>query len=271
MLIRRFVTSCCMALTLSGTAGLANAQTLPQSEDATFPAQAQPGHITSADRTVSGDVIGDILSPLGRDFRNLLNERNLFVLGLGAVGSLGAQPLDGRVANATWARGTLGDAMAPGHIIGNVLVQSGAAFATYMVGRALDKPRVATVGSELLRAQIVSQLTAQAVKIAARRTRPDGTTLSFPSGHTASAFATATVLQSNFGWKAGVPAFSVAALIASSRMKDDRHYLSDVIAGATIGILAGRSVTIGKGSARFSVSPMALPGGLGVNFVRVQP
>jgi len=37
-------------------------------------------------------------------------------------------------------------------------------------------------------------------------------------------------------------------------------------AGAAIGIIAGRSVTVGRGDARFAVAPSALPGGAGVNF-----
>ena len=48
-----------------------------------------------------------------------------------------------------------------------------------------------------------------------------------------------------------------------------RHYLSDVIAGATVGILAGRSVTVGPRNARFSVDPMPVAGGIGVGFTRV--
>jgi len=39
-----------------------------------------------------------------------------------------------------------------------------------------------------------------------------------------------------------------------------------VIAGATIGILAGRSVTLGMGGKSFAVSPIAAEGGVGVSF-----
>jgi membrane-associated phospholipid phosphatase len=48
-----------------------------------------------------------------------------------------------------------------------------------------------------------------------------------------------------------------------------RHYVSDVIAGATLGILAGKSVTFGSGKARFGLSPVAVPGGAGVNITRL--
>jgi membrane-associated phospholipid phosphatase len=58
-------------------------------------------------------------------------------------------------------------------------------------------------------------------------------TQSFPSGHSASEFSTAAVLSRHCGWKVGVPATVVAAYVATARVKDNRHYLSDVIFGAT--------------------------------------
>jgi membrane-associated phospholipid phosphatase len=51
-------------------------------------------------------------------------------------------------------------------------------------------------------------------------------------------------------------------------MQADRHYMSDVIAGATVGLLAGRSVTVGHGSSRFTLRPTAMPGGIGISIGR---
>ena len=89
---------------------------------------------------------------------------------------------------------------------------------------------------------------------------------SFPSGHTSVSFATATVVQRHFGWKAGAAAYGLASYVAASRIQEKRHFLSDVAFGATIGILAGRAVTVGTGDHRFAISPMAAPGGGGVSF-----
>jgi len=51
----------------------------------------------------------------------------------------------------------------------------------------------------------------QALTFTVQRTRPDGSdNSSFPSGHSASAFATTGVLQHHYGWKVGVPATLVA-------------------------------------------------------------
>ena len=137
------------------------------------------------------------------------------------------------------------------------------------IGRMTGNPKVALIGADLVRAQFVSQTMTQVIKFSAGRTRPDGTTMSFPSGHSASAFATAAVLQRHLGWKAGIPAYGVAAYVAASRVQMKRHYFSDVAFGAAIGMVAGRTVTIGRGDARFAVSPAAAPGGAGVNFTWV--
>jgi hypothetical protein len=85
--------------------------------------------------------------------------------------------------------------------------------------------------------------------------------LSFPSGHSASAFATAGVLQRHYGWKVGVPATVVAAYVATARVHDNKHYLSDVIFGGAMGIAAERTVTLNSGRYGLVVSPSATPGG----------
>lgn len=73
-------------------------------------------------------------------------------------------------------------------------------------------------------------------------TRPDGTNnQSFPSGHTATAFMTATMLSKEYGhispW-VSVGAYSVATATGLMRMANNKHWLSDVMVGAGIGILS---------------------------------
>jgi membrane-associated phospholipid phosphatase len=82
-------------------------------------------------------------------------------------------------------------------------------------------------------------------------------------------FASATVLQRDLGWKVGIPAYGIATYVAASRIQENRHFLSDVAFGAAIGIIAGRTVTLGRGDGRFAVAPMAAPGGGGVSFTWV--
>jgi len=70
--------------------------------------------------------------------------------------------------------------------------------------------------------------------------RPDNSgNDSFPSNHTANAFAAATTLNLRYGWEVGFPAYGIATLVGVGRVESDKHYWKDVVAGAVIGSLAG--------------------------------
>ena len=69
--------------------------------------------------------------------------------------------------------------------------------------------------------------------------RPDNSgNDSFPSGHTANAFAAATTLNLRYGWRIGFPAYGVSTLVGVARVEANKHYWRDVIGGAAIGSLA---------------------------------
>ena len=93
----------------------------------------------------------------------------------------------------------------------------------------------------LVKGQILNLGIVYLLKIAVNNTRPDGTDYSFPSGHTANVFAGATMLSMEYGeeykW---VPyaAYSVAGGVGVMRMLNNKHYISDVLFGAGLGILS---------------------------------
>lgn len=109
----------------------------------------------------------------------------------------------------------------------------------------------------LLFAFLASGIGAQILKHLIRSPRPriyfepgtyhsfiEGVTLSgssgFPSGHTATAFAMATVLVliiKNKKWQ--LPIFVVTLLIGYSRIYLAHHFLIDVVAGAVLGLSSG--------------------------------
>jgi hypothetical protein len=70
--------------------------------------------------------------------------------------------------------------------------------------------------------------------------RPNGTGYSsFPSQHTSAAFASATLLRKEYGHRSiwySVGGYSVATATAALRLAKDNHWLSDVLAGAGVGI-----------------------------------
>jgi undecaprenyl-diphosphatase len=67
---------------------------------------------------------------------------------------------------------------------------------------------------------------------------PPSTTHSFPSGHSTTSFACATVLA-HYAPRLRIPFFALAALIAFSRVYDGMHYPTDVLTGAVLGVLVG--------------------------------
>lgn len=83
--------------------------------------------------------------------------------------------------------------------------------------------------------------TTTVLKYTFREPRPNdhSTRNSFPSGHTTSAFAFASVVAAEHEWYWGVGAYSIATLVGVSRINDNAHYPRDVMAGATIGMAYG--------------------------------
>ena len=83
------------------------------------------------------------------------------------------------------------------------------------------------------------------VKKLTKRQRPDNSVFnSFPSGHTATVFASAEFLKQEYGarypWLA-YTGYAVATATGALRMYNNRHWLSDVVAGAGFGILSTKA------------------------------
>lgn len=92
---------------------------------------------------------------------------------------------------------------------------------------------------------ILMGLTVGTFKKTASVERPDGRGLnSFPSGHTATAFMGAELMYQEFKNESvwyGVSGYVVAAGTGAFRMYNNRHWLTDVVAGAGIGILSAKA------------------------------
>lgn len=157
-----------------------------------------------------------------------------------------------------------------GNLIGQVAFQIGAGFVTAGAGKMTGNKKLAYAGRDIVRAQVLSQTVVQTLKFGVRRPRPDASNNhSFPSGHSASTFATATVLHRYYGWKVGAPAYALGTYVALARMAWNRHHATDVVMGAGFGIAAARTVTMSMGKNRFSVGVQPQVGGASVNFTKI--
>lgn len=97
---------------------------------------------------------------------------------------------------------------------------------------------VSALLSNMTMAAVVNSL-----KYSVKEMRPDNSTRnSFPSGHTATVFTAATVLHKEYGltrspWFS-IGGYAVATSTGVMRVLNNRHWISDVVAGAGIGILS---------------------------------
>ena len=78
-------------------------------------------------------------------------------------------------------------------------------------------------------------LTTLALKQTVNKERPDGDgDDSFPSGHAAITFSSASYLGQRYGWQYGLPAYTLATWTAYTRVDSKKHDVEDVIAGAVL-------------------------------------
>lgn len=130
-----------------------------------------------------------------------------------------------------------------------------------------DQPAALQLG----RAIVLTSATHITIAASVNRTRPAGNRgLSFPSGHSSTAFATATSLAYSYGPWVGIPAYGLATFVAASRVSQEVHWLSDVVAGAVIGIYWGRASALTTERKEMKTTTMIYPvpidGGALVNF-----
>jgi membrane-associated phospholipid phosphatase len=202
---------------------------------------------------------------IAEDLKSVASKESISVLSAATAFALLAQPFDENLTYSASCSTFLKTTFEPwARVVGQEWLLGGGALATYAIGRAFDRPKIAAVGGDLIEAQVVAGISTFTLKHAIRRTRPDGEPRSFPSGHASGTFAAATVVQRHFGLKGAIPAYTAAVLITGARMQANSHYATDLILGAAVGILSGRAATFELAGRRVQLSPSANAGGLGV-------
>ncbi len=152
-----------------------------------------------------------------------------------------------------------------GHRVGYFAVVSG----MIIHDLAIKKPLSRSLAEIRLVAEsvLVGQVVIEVLKSITHRQRPDNSTYrSFPSGHAGGAFGLATALQAIYGKSVGIPAYSMAFFVASSRINDNKHYFSDVLAGGLIGVMVARGFTANFNK-QWTISPQISCNQICVNWI----
>ncbi len=178
---------------------------------------------------------------LGRNFIGVFSGQNLIPFAVGVGVTTAASAFDYRTKDML--QGSCPSCGKTGATLGGAAVVPMVG-ALFVAGRFAPQGKFRAASYDFAQAMIVNGAYTGILKHTVKRDRPDGSdSLSFPSGHASSAFSLATVASHHYGWKLGVPLYALAAGIGLSRIEQDRHHLSDVIAGATLGFVVGRTVT----------------------------
>lgn len=200
----------------------------------------------------------------------LLVGKDALLLGVFALGTAAVAPIDMQIASRLQYPGAqenrflhysatgfrlLGD---PGSVVTGLGI--------YAIGRIDGQRRVQALGLHSVEAILFSDMLTGTLKLVAGRQRPfvdirnpysfqlwrgfqSDLYRSFPSGHSTTAFAFASVLtrETQFWWPhagfyVGTVFYGGAALVGASRMYNNMHWASDVVSGAAIGTIIGLKV-----------------------------
>ena len=143
---------------------------------------------------------------------------------------------------------TLGKARTIGNLLGREAIAPIAA-GSYFMGAVLKNGKLKKIGLFTVTAGLATQIVTEAFKKSFNRKRPNASndpydffeenSYSFFSGHASGAFSLATVIAEVYKDKPLVPylAYGAAAITAYARMHDNKHWASDVLAGAVAGHL----------------------------------
>ncbi|MDZ4862691.1 MAG: phosphatase PAP2 family protein [Gemmatimonadota bacterium] len=149
---------------------------------------------------------------------------------------------------------------------------------TIATGLFAGDPRITRSGERITAGLLLAGVTSSALKLAVGRGRPGGGAGAYdfhpfsgddawPSGHTTMAFALAAGVSDELhSTPATIALYSAATMTAWSRLNDDRHWLSDVLTGAAVGVTSAKLMNghwrvFGITGPRFLLSP----GTVGVN------
>ncbi len=212
------------------------------------------------------------LKNLQNDFTYILTQQDFYEIigGLGLAPYIFKSQFDNESPELTehWALSKFADNFFElGEGLGNPIYHMAASALILSFHGKKQNSSLKSFGSDLLRAQIFNGLITISMKGLINRKRPDGTPYSYPSGHTSTAFASAGVIYHHFGYKIGIPAFITASYVGLSRLQENKHYVTDIVAGAIIGTYVSfKIVRRSKSEKGIGVKPALILGSPAIEF-----
>lgn len=150
--------------------------------------------------------------------------------------------------------------------LGRSYVEAAALGIAWAAARGMRRPHAVSTAATAFEAWLWTLVITSGAKAAFGRAEPtgdhdahgffEGGTI-FPSGHTSRSFAIAAVLADRYGPRAAWIAYPVAALVGLATVQQDTHWMSDILAGAGLGLAIGKGIAH-RHPAPDTVSP---PGG----------
>jgi len=208
--------------------------------------------------------MGKFLPNLGSNFVHVFSKQNYMAFVYTAIGAGIASSADTEVHEYFEAHnpgqpfetimGEIGKPYVLGPAIGALLI----------TGQHSENRKFRAFTYDLAQAYTLDYAIVASIKYAVGRERPNKSNMqSFPSGHATDGFMIATVIQRHYGNKAGVFGYTFATLMAYSRLKIDKHWMSDVVAGAALGYIIGSSVcsnmTLHRNQYQLTMMPLVEP------------
>ncbi len=253
------VTTGCLALTCASLLAFSDNESVREKFEFKLPQPARPVYQAPSGLPASGaeekpklladppefvsPPLKEFPSALLHSFAGLIDSDNLVPAIIGASAAGASALADERTKNYFQGHrrvkevGDIGDKLGNGFVLAGI---TGALLATSYSG---ENQKFRAMSFSLAQGFIMTETIVNSLKFAIDRYRPNGENdRSFSSGHTSSLFTYATVIAHYYGGKAGIPAYAVATLVGLSRIEKSKHYASDVVAGAALGYLIGRTV-----------------------------
>jgi PAP2 superfamily len=233
--------------------------------------QTVKGNAKPANVYNSSDDCSSIFSNLWCDLKSIISSNDFY----GVIGLLSISPEimessfknEHASLNKLWAKSIFADSFFEyGDRMGSTTYNIIPSLLCFGIGSIGDLSKMEELGSHLLRAHAVNGIITSTMKLSFNRTRPSGGPYSYPSGHTSTAFTSAGVIYYDLGPKYGIPALVAATYVGFSRLQENKHYLSDIIAGAILGTYIGYKVTHRDELSRnLKFKPLAYDGAFGAS------